>query len=150
MTQNHRVTPLRPRDRAPETTPQPGKATVDATRRIFVRDLVLMAEIGVYRREQGTKQRVRINLDLAVDDPRGPPSDRLKDVVNYAKVIEAVRTLVGRGRVNLVETLAQQIADCCLVDPRVRQARVRVEKLDAVADAAAVGVEIERERPARP
>jgi dihydroneopterin aldolase len=146
MTQNHRVTPLRPRDRTPETTPQAD----DATHRIFVRDLVLMAEIGVYRREQGTKQRVRVNLDLAVDDPRGPPSDRLKDVVNYAKVIEAVRALVGRGRVNLVETLAQQIADCCLVDPRVRRARVRVEKLDAVADAAAVGVEIERERAASP
>ena len=144
MTQNHRVTPLRPRDRS--ATPQTATAPAGAARRIFVRDLVLLAEIGVYRREQGTRQRVRVNLDLMVDDPPGPPSDRLRDVVNYAKVVDAVRALVGRGRVNLVETLAHEIAECCLVDPRVQSARVWVEKLDAVADAAGVGVEIERTR----
>src|SRR5258706_13601020 len=142
MTQTHRVTPLR---RSAEPAAQPA-----GQRRIFVRDLVLLADIGVYRREQGNPQRVRINLDLMVDDPGGPPTDRLRDVVNYAKVIDAVRALVARGRVNLVETLADQIAECCLADPRVRQARVQVEKLDAVADAAAVGIEIERVRGETP
>ncbi|MEJ0067488.1 MAG: dihydroneopterin aldolase [Pseudomonadota bacterium] len=137
MTQSHRVAPFPP-------APKP-----DATaglRRIFVRDLVLLADIGVYRREQGKAQRVRISFELLVDEPRNPTTDRLKDVVNYAKVIDAVRALVGRGRVNLVETLAEQIADCCLADPRVRRAGVQVEKLDAVPDAASVGVEIERWR----
>ena len=135
MTQNHRVTPFRP-------LAQPGAAP--ATRQIFVRDLVLLADIGVYRREQGTKQRVRINLELTVED--GPATDRLKDVVNYAKIIDAVRALVARGRVNLVETLAEQVAGCCLVDRRVHRARVRVEKLDVIPEAASVGVEIERSR----
>jgi dihydroneopterin aldolase len=144
MTQNHRVTPLRPR--SPSSSPQPG--TAPALRKIFVRDLVLQAEIGVYRREQGTKQRVRINLDLAVEDT--PSTDRLKDVVNYAKIIDAIRALVGRGRVNLVETLAEAVAGCCLVDPRVHKAAVRVEKLDVVSDAASVGVEIERSRGESP
>jgi 7,8-dihydroneopterin aldolase/epimerase/oxygenase len=141
MTQSQRVTALRP---AAEPAPQP------SSRRIFVRDLVLLADIGVYRREQGKPQRVRINLDLAVDDPPGPPTDRLRDVVNYAKVVDAVRARVARGRVNLVETLAEDIAACCLADPRVQRARVQVEKLDALADAAAVGVEIERRRRENP
>ena len=140
MTQN-RVTPLR------RSTPAEGTRRL---RRIFVRDLVLLAEIGVYRREQGTKQRVRINLDLMVDDPPGPPTDRLRDVVNYAKVVDAVRALVERDRVNLVETLAQQIAEACLVDPRVDRVRVQVEKLDAVTQAGSVGVEIERRRTETP
>src|SRR5277367_7118572 len=118
MTENHRVTPFR-------RAPQPDALTSPGVRRIFVRDLVLLAEIGVYRREQGKTQRVRINLDLMVDEPPGAPTDRLKDVVNYAKVIDAVRALVGRGRVNLVETLAEQIAECCLADPRVGRARVQ-------------------------
>jgi dihydroneopterin aldolase len=142
MTDNPRVTPLR---RALAPAPEPAGEP-----RIFVRDLVLLADIGVYRREQGNPQRVRINLDLTVDAPTGAPSDRLKDVVNYAKVVEAVRARVARGRVNLVETLADQIAECCLADPRVRRAVVRVEKLDAVADAASVGVEIERRRREKP
>jgi len=143
MTQNHRVTPFR-------RSPQPDAPAAAGTRRIFVRDLVLLADIGVYRREQGKAQRVRINLDLMVDEPPRPSTDRLRDVVNYAKVIDAVRALVARGRVNLVETLAEQIAGCCFADPRVHQARVKVEKLDAVADAAAVGVEIERWRGENP
>jgi 7,8-dihydroneopterin aldolase/epimerase/oxygenase len=143
MTQNHRVTPFRPA--RPDAAPAGPEL-----RRTFVRDLVLLADIGVYRREQGKAQRIRLNLELFADDPRSPPTDRLKDVVDYAKVIEAVRALVGRGRVKLVETLAEQIAACCLADPRVRRVRVQVEKLDAVPDAAAVGVEIERWRGQNP
>ena len=143
MTQSHRVTSLRPPS-------EPASRAPARLRRIFVRDLVLLADIGVYRREQGNKQRVRVNLDLMVDDPPEPPTDRLRDVVNYAKVVDAVRALVGRGRVNLVETLAQQIADACLTDPRVAKVRVQVEKLDAVAEAASVGVEIERLRAETP
>jgi dihydroneopterin aldolase len=138
MTQSHRVTPFPP--------PKPDAPPAAGMRRIFVRDLVLLADIGVYRREQGKVQRVRISFELLVEEPRQPSTDRLKDVVNYAKVIDAVRALVGRGRVNLVETLAEQIAECCLADPRVQRTRVQVEKLDVVPDAASVGVEIERWR----
>jgi dihydroneopterin aldolase len=131
----HRLATLRA---AIEPEPAP------ALRRTFVRDLVLLADIGVYRREQGNPQRVRINLDLMVEAPPDPSTDRLKDVVNYAKVVDAVRALVARGRVNLVETLAEQIAACCLTDRRVHHVRVQVEKLDALPDTSSVGVEIER------
>ena len=105
MTQNHRVTPFRPA-RPGDRPGDPERLAGPELRRIFVRDLVLLADIGVYRREQGKAQRIRLNLELLVDDPRGPPSDRLKDVVDYAKVIDAVRALVARGRVKLVESLA--------------------------------------------
>ncbi|HJO96838.1 MAG TPA: dihydroneopterin aldolase, partial [Rhodospirillales bacterium] len=52
--------------------------------------------------------------------------------------------IVGQGHVNLVETLAEKIAAACLKDKSIRSLRVRVEKLDVFADAASVGVEIER------
>jgi dihydroneopterin aldolase len=68
-------------------------------------------------------------------------------VVDYEALVEQVRQLVGSRHVSLVETLAEHIAELCLDDPRVRLARVRVEKLDAIADAAAVGVEILRSNP---
>jgi dihydroneopterin aldolase len=44
-----------------------------------------------------------------------------------------------------VETLAEEIADICLDDGRVRVVRVRVEKLDVFDEAVSVGVEIERQ-----
>lgn len=113
-------------------------------RHVFVRDLVMPAHIGVHGHEKGKQQRVRVNLDLAVIEGSEPPEDALGEVVCYEEIIDGVRTVVAEGHVNLVETLAERIAAVCLSDPRVRMARVRVEKLDVFADVGSVGVEIER------
>jgi dihydroneopterin aldolase len=112
--------------------------------RIFVRDLELPSLIGVHRHERDGRQRVRINLELDVEGDAATLGDRLNAALNYETIIGRVRRIVGAGHVNLVETLAEQIAQACLDDRRVRRCLVRVEKLDVFADAAAVGVEIER------
>lgn len=121
----------------------------DARRRhVFVRDLDLEAVIGVHRHEKRAKQPVRINLDLTVDEGPALLEDDLRQVVCYETLVDAIKALLARGHVNLVETLAEQIAACCLADPRVLCARVRVEKPWAIAEARSVGIEIERTRPA--
>jgi len=115
-----------------------------ALRHVFVRDLVLTCSIGVHRHERIGRQRVRINLDLAVREETALLNDELENVVCYEKITDGVRRIVDREHVKLVETLAEDIATLCLGDRRVRSARVRVEKLDVFPDAASVGVEIER------
>ena len=112
-------------------------------RHVFVRDMALMASIGVYAHEHGRKQRVRVNVDLAVEDA-GDGADRLERVVDYEGMVEVVRGIVDAGHVRLVETLAERIAAACLNDQRIKRVWVQVEKLDAFADTAAVGVAIER------
>jgi dihydroneopterin aldolase len=94
---------------------------------------------------------VRVNVDLAViEEPAHDPArsvgirDELARVVDYEKVANDVRAIVAARHVRLVETLAERIAQSCLADPRVRLARIRVEKLDVFPDAASAGVEIER------
>lgn len=120
----------------------------NALRHVFVHDLELAASIGVYSHEKTDKQRIRINLDLAVrEGDRAAIDDDLANVVCYEQVVRSIRRLVDSGHVNLVETLAERIAALCLEDKRVRVARVRVEKLDVFSDAASVGVEIERFSP---
>ena len=120
-------------------------------RHVFLRDLVLTASIGIHPHEHAARQRVRVNVDLGVEDDSarslsraGVGRDRLSLVVDYDKVADAVRAIVGAGHVKLVETLAERIAETCLLDRRVHLARIRVEKLDIFADAASAGVEIER------
>jgi len=112
--------------------------------RILVRDLELPCLIGVHRHERDGRQRVRINLELDVAEDGVTLGDKLANAVNYETIVGRVRRIVGAGHVNLVETLAGQIAQACLEDRRIVYARVRVEKLDVFADAASVGVEIER------
>lgn len=127
---------------------------VRGLRHVFLHDMVLMASIGVYPREHEARQRVRINVDLAVEDEaaRAPLSrsgvgrDSLERVVDYEALAEKVRTLVNAGHIQLVETLAERIAEAALADSRVVLSRVRVEKLDAFADVTSAGVEVERRR----
>ena len=115
-------------------------------RHVFIHDMTLECLIGVYRHEHENKQKVRINLDLAVMEGASLLTDELDQVVCYEVIAENVRVLAAEGHVNLVETFAEFIADMCLIDTRVVSVRVRVEKLEALADAESVGVEIERDR----
>jgi 7,8-dihydroneopterin aldolase/epimerase/oxygenase len=113
-------------------------------RHVFIRDLVLACSIGVHRHEHAKPQRVRINVDLGVRDEGADLGDDLANVVCYEQIANGVRAIVAEGHIGLVETMAESIAVMCLVDSRVRSARVRVEKLDVFPDAASAGVEIER------
>lgn len=117
-------------------------------RLVLVRDMVLMASIGVHAHEHAGLQRVRVNVELAVTEAGG--GERLDRVVNYETVVRSVRDIVGAGHTVLVETLAERIADSCLGDGRVERARVRVEKLDVFSDVGAVGVEVERLKQSPP
>ncbi len=116
-------------------------------RRVFVRDLVLPARIGIYEHEKTGPQRVRINLELEVADG-APTADGIDCVVSYEPLVRAARDILAAGHIALLETLAERLAAVCLADPRVALARIRVEKLDVFPEAESVGIEIERSRPA--
>lgn len=132
----------------------PHSSLADAARglrHVFVRDLLLLARIGVYASEQDGPQRIRVNVDLAVLDPAaalpgGVGSDTLDRVVDYSRIVESVRGVVAAQHVQLVETLAERLAAACMADERIVSARVRVEKLDILPDGATAGVEVERRR----
>jgi dihydroneopterin aldolase len=135
------VQPLRP---APDIGPG-----AEGLRRIFLRDLVADCFLGIHSHEKAGRQRVRVNLDLGVRDDGPPQSDSIHEVFCYEEVAVGLRRLLAGPHVNLVETLAENIARMCFDDPRVLSVRVRVEKLDVFPDAAGAGVEIERiRRPA--
>jgi len=114
-------------------------------RHVFIRNLELDVEIGIYSHEKGKTQKVRLNVDMAVDDAP-VTEDKLESVVDYGAITRKVRKLVAGGHVALAETLAERVAGICFEDARVRRVRVRVEKLEALKNAESAGVEIERKR----
>lgn len=115
-------------------------------RHVFVRDLELMALIGIYDHEKRDPQRIIVNIDLSVKEGEGPTDDDISHVVSYEIVVKKVEAIIAEGHTNLVETLCEKIAAACLRDKRVAAARVRVEKPDIIKNARSVGVEIERQR----
>ena len=115
-------------------------------RRVFIRDLELIASVGVYEHEKRYEQRVVVSLELAVADDYDGRSDRLDLVYDYDAAIAAVKGTIDEGHVHLIETLAERIAEASLSDPRVARVRVRVEKPDIVPGCRSVGIAIERSR----
>ncbi|MEZ7864779.1 MAG: dihydroneopterin aldolase [Rhodospirillales bacterium] len=113
-------------------------------RHVFIHDMVIDCSIGIYTHEKEHEQRVRINLDLAVGEGDHLINDDIRNVISYEDMAKGVEAIIAAGHINLVETLAENIAEMCLQDKRVFSARVRVEKLDIIASAESVGVEIER------
>lgn len=122
---------------APSAQGEPARIVVA---KVFVRGLKVDAEIGVYDHEHGRLQTLVVDVEL---DVAASHFERLGDTVNYETIGEAARALVAEGRIDLVETFAERLAQACFADPRVTRARVRVEKPSALAPhAAAAGVEI--------
>ena len=111
-----------------------------AMTKVFVTGLKVQAEIGVYRHEIGRVQPLVVDVELEVPTAG---AERLSETLNYETILEAARAIAGAGHIELVETFAERLGRACLADPRVTQARVRVEKPLALApDAVAAGVEI--------
>ena len=128
----------------PPSSDQPQCQT--GIRRVFVRDLEIVASIGVFEHEKRYEQRILLSAELAVRDDYDGVSDRLEDVLDYSALVEGIALLVQQEHVNLLETLAERIARHCLSDRRVESVRVRIEKPDALPMCRSVGVEIERSR----
>ncbi len=119
-------------------------ATSSPLDRISVRDLVVDVEIGAFQAERGVRQRIRFNIAVEVRPLSGPIDDDVDRVLSYDKVTEAVHAELGAQRLNLLETLAERVADRILAEPQAMRAFVRIEKLDR--GPAALGVEIVRSR----
>lgn len=116
------------------------------TRRIFLRGLSVMADIGIHDFEKAAPQPLLINVDLWVKIPDADPGDDIANVLDYDFVRDGVVGLVKGRRFNLQETLVHAILDLCLTRPQVLMARVSSAKTDVYADCAEAGYEATRRR----
>jgi dihydroneopterin aldolase len=121
-----------------------GTKTTGPYDRVFVHDLVLDAEIGVYTHEKGVTQRARFSVDIEVTPAEQAVEDQIGRVLDYDMIIAVIKAVLAEGHINLVETLADEVATRCLAHPRAASVKVKIEKLDK--EPGAVGVEIVRRR----
>lgn len=90
---------------------------------------------GVFDFEKREGQVFVIDLVLGIDTRPAAASDDLQDTADYGSLVAAVKNAVEHDPVDLIETLAQRIADVCLLGDRVEWARVTVHKPDAPIEA---------------
>ncbi|MCB6178711.1 dihydroneopterin aldolase [Rhodobacter sp. Har01] len=138
MTTDTRLAFAHPEERAEATAP------ADPRDRISLRDHVVEAEIGAFQKERGTKQRLRFNVVVEVCPAPQPLEDDVDRILSYDRITEAIADELAAQRLNLLETLAERVAERILAEPQAMRAFVRIEKLDI--GPYALGVEIVRSR----
>jgi dihydroneopterin aldolase len=124
--------------------PKPAPDVAEALDRVFMHDLVLDVEIGVYTNEKGVTQRVRFSVDVDLVPATAALNDDIGRAFDYDAIVKGIKAIVARGHINLVETLAEDVAARCLAHPRAARVRVKIEKLDK--EPGAVGIEIVRSK----
>lgn len=112
-------------------------------RRIFLRNYVVDANIGIHEHERRGVQRLALNVDLFVALSMSTPRhDRLHEVLDYDFLRLTVQRRIEQGHINLQETLVDELARAMLAHPAVRAVRVSSEKPDVYDDVDAVGIEV--------
>jgi len=116
--------------------------------RISVRDYEREVEIGAFQSERGVQQRIRFNVVLEVSRHNAAQDDDVDKVISYDTITEAIENQLTTERINLLETLAERVAERVLEDARAVRVFVRIEKLDRIPGT--LGVEIVRFRHGEP
>ena len=114
-------------------------------RHVFVNRLAVEASIGIHPHERENKQTIWLTIDAGVLEESATP-EAIGDVVCYEDICKLATALATDGHIDLVETLAERIADRLMEDPRLVQIRVQIEKPQAIDQAASVGIAISRLR----
>lgn len=118
----------------------------DPLDRIAVRDYPKTVEIGAFQAERGVEQRIQFNVVLEVSRHTAGQTDDVDKVLSYDTIIEAIETQLKMERINLLETLAERIAERVLQHGLAERVFVRIEKLDRIPGT--LGCEIVRSRGA--
>jgi 7,8-dihydroneopterin aldolase/epimerase/oxygenase len=142
MTTDIRLAFAHPEERAAAS------AGADPRDRISLRDHVVDVEIGAFQAERGTTQRVRFDVVVEVRPHPEPLQDDVDRILSYDRITEAIAAELADERLNLLETLAERVAERILAEPQAMRVFVRIEKLDR--GPGALGVEIVRSRAAAP
>ena len=109
---------------------------------VFIEQLTVFTTIGVYDWEQGIQQK--LDVEMAWDNRHAAASDDVNDCLSYADVTEVILNHLQGQRFALVERVAEEIADLLMNRFKTPGVRIKVGKPGAVAQAASVGVRIER------
>lgn len=104
---------------------------------LFLKDHVAEARIGAHDFERHGRQRLVINVQLAI---RGEaPADDLADAVDYDFLRESVAQILSDGHVELQETVCARLLDICKSRSSIAAVRVSTEKPDVYPDTVGVG-----------
>ena len=111
---------------------------------VFINDLRIETTIGIYAWERRIRQTISLDLEMAADISAAATLDTIEDTLNYKAVAKRLIAFVGDSEFQLVETLAENIAEIIITEFNAPWVKLTVHKPGAVSGSRDVGVIIER------
>ena len=122
------------------------KTNFDYKKKVIIKDLLLNIFIGYYSAEKAKKQNVKFNIELNYTDQKNLNDKDIKSIVDYGRIIKVIKNMTKNKHYNFLESLADDLFDELFKDERIDKIKLKIEKLDAIREAASVGIEITKKR----
>lgn len=111
---------------------------------IFLSELRIDTVIGIFDWERRIKQTVIFDVEMATDIKKAAATDSIDDTLDYKAVAKRIIQFVEDSEFQLVETLAEKVAQMILSEFKVPWVRLKLNKTGAIRGARDVGILIER------
>ncbi|WDD99860.1 dihydroneopterin aldolase [Thalassomonas actiniarum] len=112
--------------------------------KVYIEGLTIQTTIGFYQWEKEIKQKLVIDLQMGWHTAAAAENDELAKTLDYAQISQEIETFANSNPVDLIETLAERIAEYLMISHSIPWLKLKIGKPGAVFNAATVGVEIER------
>lgn len=111
---------------------------------VFIRELKVDTVVGIYDWERRIRQSVVLDIEMGSDIARAAKTDRIEDALDYKAVAKRVAGYVRESEFQLVETMAEKVAELVMQEFKVPWIKITLNKPGAVSGSRSVGVVIER------
>ena len=111
---------------------------------VFISELRVETIIGIYDWERTQKQLVTIDVEMAADIAKAAKSDHIDDALNYKSISKRVEQFTADSSFQLVETLAERLAELIRTEFNDSWVRLTLHKPGALSNSKDVGIRIER------
>jgi dihydroneopterin aldolase len=111
---------------------------------IFIRDFRLNIKVGMYEWERIAPQTVQLDIEIGIPGTHASHSDAIGDTIDYAKVVQRIEESLRDNKIQLLEKLAEHIAQLVMGEFNAPWVKVSVTKLAALKNVKQLGVTVER------
>ena len=109
------------------------------SKKIIVKDLILLLSVGIHQFEKLEKQRVKFNIEI-ITDPNLKPD--IKSIVNYESIINDIKRLTKKTHFELLESLSESLFNEIFKNKKIKKIKLKIEKLDIIKETTSVGIEV--------
>ena len=125
---------------------KPAKDKSKIKRTVFIKDFIIEEIIGIHKHEKIKKQKIKFNIILDVNQSSIPVEKDIKSIVDYEKITNKLENLTKAKKYNFLESLAEDSFKEIFSDKRINSVTIKIEKPEAIKNAASVGVEVFKTR----